>query len=136
MEHDMGSDDDADMISGDDLTFTQVGSSVIGTYAGTFALPRENDLGSVTGMVQGDALIGTWYESGAPETTGLMEFVMCQLTTIPLREDGPAHRIIQLTRVMTRIAGTAPEKNSLANSWFRPLFAYLWFNQMRNLLLY
>ncbi|NLO76957.1 MAG: hypothetical protein GX097_00435, partial [Methanomicrobiales archaeon] len=76
MDDDLGSDDDADMISGDDSTFTQMGSSVIGTYAGTFADSRENYLGSVTGTVQKDALIGTWYESGAPETTGPMEFVI------------------------------------------------------------
>lgn len=63
------------------------------------------------GTVRGDALTGTWYESGNPETTGPMEFVMCQLTEIPLPEDGPGHRIVQLTRVMARIAGKASENN-------------------------
>lgn len=52
------------------------GSSVIGTYTGFFDGPQENYYGSVTGTVQGGALIGTWYESGAPETTGPLEFVI------------------------------------------------------------
>ncbi|MCP1716232.1 hypothetical protein J2T58_002108 [Methanocalculus alkaliphilus] len=64
--------DHATLIPGDDITFTQTGSSVTGTYVN----PEENFSGSITGTVEGNTLTGTWSENGLPGTSGTMVFVM------------------------------------------------------------
>ncbi len=64
--------DQATPVPGDDITFTQTGSSVTGTYVN----PEYDFEGSVTGTVEGNTLTGTWSESGLPETSGTLEFVL------------------------------------------------------------
>jgi hypothetical protein len=64
--------DNATLVAGDDITFTQTGSSVIGTYTN----PTENFTGSITGTVMENTLTGTWLENGTPVTTGPLEFVL------------------------------------------------------------
>ncbi|WP_211531629.1 lipocalin/fatty acid-binding family protein [Methanocalculus chunghsingensis] len=64
--------DHATPVPGDDITFTQTGSSVTGTYVN----PEHDFTGSITGTVEGNTLTGTWSESGLPETSGTFEFVL------------------------------------------------------------
>jgi len=66
--------DHATLVQGDDITFTQTGSSVTGAYIN----PEYNFTGSITGTVDGATLTGIWSESenGIPGTSGTIEFVM------------------------------------------------------------
>lgn len=64
--------DHATLVPGDDITFTQTGSSVTGTYVN----PEQDFAGSITGTVEGTTLKGTWSESGLSGTSGTLEFVM------------------------------------------------------------
>jgi len=64
--------DHATPVPGDDITFTQDGSSVTGTYVN----PEYEFEGSIAGTVEGNTLTGTWSESGLPGTSGTLVFVM------------------------------------------------------------
>lgn len=70
--------DHATPIPGDDMTFTQTGSSVIGTYEN----PEHDFTGLVTGTVDGNRLTGIWSENGTSETSGTFVFVMSDDGTI------------------------------------------------------
>lgn len=60
------SEDDPNLTAGDDITFTQTGSSVSGTYINASG----NYTGSLTGTVQGTWLNGTWSENDKTGTYG------------------------------------------------------------------
>jgi len=66
--------DNATLVPGDDITFTQTGSSVTGTYIN----PEQKFTGLITGTVEGTTMTGTWSESenGIPGTSGTMKFVI------------------------------------------------------------